>query len=185
MRKERYVARLDHEERAVVLALLAQTREIVEPPALESSGDAFDDLVRSVFDASDDAVPDAESDPALRRLLPEPHVGDPVVAAEFRRLSSRSIRDAKASRLDAAATALSTMTSDSLSLDEDEAHAFVAALTDVRLVMADRLGVVVEGDVDALEDLSDDDPRAVLASYYDFCSWLQETLSMALLSRLS
>ena len=63
--------------------------------------------------------------------------------------------------------------------------AFVVALTDVRLVLGQRLGLHTEEDMDAIEDelaaADDADPRVGLLLAYDFTTWLQEGLSQSLL----
>ena len=58
-------------------------------------------------------------------------------------------------------------------------------LTDVRLLLGERLGLRTDEDADALQDrleeASPDDPQLDLAAYYDFMTWLQESLAQALL----
>ena len=82
-----FVARMDPTEVAVVAGLMDQTRTVLQPE-VTPTGDAFTDLVASMeLDAQpghEHQAPE-ERDPALRRLLPDAHRGDPEVAAEFRR----------------------------------------------------------------------------------------------------
>ena len=60
----------------------------------------------------------------------------------------------------------------------------VVALTDVRLVLGERLGLRTDEDLDELEaqvaSLDDDDPAVYALAVYDFLTWLQETLAHAL-----
>ncbi len=67
-----------------------------------------------------------------------------------------------------------------------QARAFTAALTDVRLVLADRLGIETDEDAEALHDLEGDpaDPGVWLAMVYDFTTWVQESLTEVLLDAL-
>ena len=62
----------------------------------------------------------------------------------------------------------------------------VVALTDVRLLLGERLGLRTDEDAEALavrlEQGDDDDPATVLAAYYDFMTWLQESLTQALMA---
>jgi len=67
----------------------------------------------------------------------------------------------------------------------------VVALTDVRLLLGERLGLRTDEDADALQDrleaaaeddAAQDDPQLYLAAYYDFMTWLQESLTQALMS---
>ncbi len=60
----------------------------------------------------------------------------------------------------------------------------MVALTDVRLVLGERLGLRTDEDAialaAALEELDEDDPQAFLVAIYDFLTWLQESLVHAL-----
>ena len=62
----------------------------------------------------------------------------------------------------------------------------VIALTDVRLLLGERLGLRTDEDADALQDRLEaaaaDDPQLHLAAYYDFMTWLQESLTQALMA---
>ena len=186
---DRFVARLDEVEREVVVDLLEQTHEFLAPVPREPTGDPFDDLVAGLglprlSDARDNAPP-APRDPALERLLPSAHRDDPQLAAEFRRLTEHGLRERKAANLAMAISALQTPKGDKVRLDQEQAQAMVVALTDVRLLLGERLGLRTDEDADALQDgleaASEDDPRLNLAAYYDFTTWLQESLTQALM----
>ena len=70
-------------------------------------------------------------------------------------------------------------------LDESQAPAFLMALTDVRLLLGERMGMRTEEDAEALhaamDDIDDDDPLGYAMAWYDFLTWLQETLTHALM----
>lgn len=191
----RFVARLDTDEREVVVGLLEQAREFIAPVHREPTGDPFDDLVARLGmprlkdsgdsgDSGDDA-PTAARDPALERLLPSAHRDDPELAAEFRRLTEHGLREGKAAKLAVAIEALLGAEGDRVWLDEAQAQAMVVALTDVRLLLGERLGLRTDEDADALQDLleaaSEDDPRLQFAAAYDFMTWFQESLLQALM----
>jgi hypothetical protein len=59
------------------------------------------------------------------------------------------------------------------------------ALTDVRLLLGERMGMRTEEDAEALhaamEVIDDDDPLGYAMAWYDFLTWLQETLTHALM----
>jgi len=186
-----FVARLDDDEREVVIGLLEQTRQFLAPVPREPTGDPFEDLVARLGlprlqdgDAGDGVQPPV--DPALGRLLPDAHREDPALSAEFRRLTEHGLREGKAARLATAIAALLESDGDKVSLDQDQAQAMVVALTDVRLVLGERLGLRTDDDADALQDrleeASEDDPQLHLAAYYDFLTWLQESLIQALMA---
>lgn len=205
----RYVALLDETERFMIHGLMQQTR-IVLSPEVESTGDAFADLVASmgvsvasedrqtdpqadaeraagqdVGDAAESPGTGAERDPALDRLLPDAHRGDDAVAAEFRRLTEEGLRQRKSANLDVAMERLAAASDDQVALDEAQAPAFLMALTDVRLLLGERMGMRTEDDAErlhaAMEVIDDDDPLGYAMAWYDFLTWLQETLTQALM----
>jgi uncharacterized protein DUF2017 len=193
----RFVAKFDEMERGVVAGLMEQTREIVVPPDVADrpqTGDAFDDLVAGlgVSVAGEDQEfgpkPDpVDRDPALGRLLPTAHRGDEQVAAEFRRLTEHGLRDRKATNLATAIAALRDATGDRLELTREQAEAVLVALTDTRLVLGERLGLRTDEDALTLDErisvLDPDNPAVYAASFYDFLTWMQESLTTALLGR--
>ncbi|HEX6054245.1 MAG TPA: DUF2017 domain-containing protein [Intrasporangium sp.] len=188
----RYVALLDDTERFMIHGLMQQTR-IVLSPEVEPTGDAFADVVASmgVSVASEDRAEDRaddqgeERDPALDRLLPDAHRGDDAVAAEFRRLTEEGLRQRKSANLDVAMERLAAASDDEVALDEAQAPAFLMALTDVRLLLGERMGMRTEEDAErlhaAMEVIDDDDPLGYAMAWYDFLTWLQETLTQALM----
>ncbi|HET8595078.1 MAG TPA: DUF2017 domain-containing protein [Intrasporangium sp.] len=188
---DRIVAVLDETERLVLSGLMEQTRLLLSPE-VEPTGDAWRDLVASmgVFAGegrASAAQPDAdeERDPALDRLLPAGHRGDDAVASEFRRLTEEGLRQRKSGNLDVALERLAAAYDDRVELDQGQATAFVMALTDVRLLLGERLGIRTEQDAEALyaslEELDEDDPAGYAVAWYDFLTWLQETLTSALM----
>ncbi|HEU5143580.1 MAG TPA: DUF2017 domain-containing protein [Dermatophilaceae bacterium] len=199
---DRYVALLEDVERAMIAGLMEQTRLILSPE-VESTGDAFDDLLASmgVSLAAEDQSPaghggleeldeaDSEDltdrDPALDRLLPTAHRGDDQIAAEFRRLTEEGLRQRKSANLDVSLERLVAADGERLELDGDQAAAFLMALTDVRLLLGERMGMRTEEDADALQEametIADDDPLGYAMALYDFLTWLQESLTHALM----
>lgn len=185
----RFVARLDDDERAIVVRLLEQTYEFLAPVPRELTGDPFEDLVAGLGlprlkDSADDASQEPR-DPAMERLLPSAHREDPGLAAEFRRLTEHGLRERKAANLATAISALLDADGDKVRLDREQAQAMVVALTDVRLLVGERLGLRTDEDADALqhrlEAAAEDDPQLHLVAVYDFLTWLQESLIQALM----
>jgi hypothetical protein len=198
-----YVAKLDAVERGLVVGLMEQVLELVEPhpepdadPAT-GGGDEFDRIVAGlggigmgVSVSASDQVADLSGsvpqprDPALERIFPTANRQDDQVAAEFRRLTEDGLRARKAANLTTAITALSAIEEQKVSLDQPQALALLIALTDVRLVLGERLGLKQDDDFDRLEEqvsgLEDDDPAVYALAVYDFLTWLQETLAHAL-----
>ncbi len=204
----RYAAKLDEVERAVVIGLMEQVIELLdppEPPGASTDGrlDDFEAIVAGMgglgqgisvraedqadWPARPPVPPEARSfgdrDPALQRLLPQAHRDDEEAAAEFRRLTEDGLRRRKAENLTRSIAALRGR--GTVELDAGGALAFLVALTDVRLVLGERLGLREDADVErldvALASLADDDPTIYAAAVYDFLTWLQESLATAML----
>ena len=187
---DRFVARFDEMERGVVAGLMEQTREIVAPPdtpeAPAPDADTFDRIVAGL-DTTDRPHVAEDRDPALDRLLPTAHRGDEEIAAEFRRLTEHDLRDRKAAALATAVLALRGGSGDRLELTRPQAEAVLVALTDTRLVLGERLGLKTDDDALTLDErvssLDPDDPAVYAASLYDFLTWMQESLTTAMLGR--
>jgi hypothetical protein len=203
-RDGRYVARLDAVERGLVVGLMEQVLELVEPAGgLPDEGDPTDEFDRIVSGlggvglgvslSAADQVPSLEApgspdtgehDPALDRIFPDGNRQDPQVAAEFRRLTEDGLRARKSANLTTAIAALGGIEDQRVSLDHEQALALVVALTDVRLVLGERLGLRHDDDFELLEEqasgLAPDDPAVYALAVYDFLTWLQETLAHAL-----
>jgi hypothetical protein len=199
-----YVAKLDAVERGLVVGLMEQVRELVEPAPVaeaadhpEGGGDEFDRIVAGLGGigmgislAAGDQVPEltggvpAPRDPALDRIFPTANREDDQIAAEFRQLTEQGLRARKTANLDTAITALAKLEEQKVILDQAQAVALVVALTDVRLVLGERLGLKQDDDLDLIEEqvssLEEDDPAVYALAVYDFLTWLQETLAHAL-----
>jgi hypothetical protein len=200
----RYAAKLDPVERGLVVGLMEQVLELIAPPGADpedggagEQGDEFDRIVAGLggigmgvsVSAADQApeltgaVPEPR-DPALERIFPTANRQDEQVAAEFRRLTEDGLRARKAGNLTTAIAALSDLDDQKVSLDHEQALALLVALTDVRLVLGERLGLREDEDFELMEEqaqsLPDDDPAVYALAVYDFLTWLQETLAHAL-----
>lgn len=184
-KKGAFVAELDATERLVVVDLIAQTLALIEPAPIPTTGDPFADLMAQLGQAPDPQEV-ADRDPVLRRLLPDGHREDAQAAAEFRSATERSLRERKSANMRIAIHALKA-SSDSVKLSHDEALALMLALADVRLALGERLELHTDGDSEQLarevEDAAgqSEDPRLIVGAYYDFLTWLQEGLALALM----
>jgi len=195
------VAHLDADERAVIARVVADVALLLgsEPFGMERDEPATvsddDDLFR-YLQSLESALSDPD-DPAVLRVLPNAAPDDREVAAEFRRLTEPELRATKVARLRAIWEALSHDDPDWVVTD-DAAVSTASALTDVRLVLASRLGLETDDDASALpdeidlarhamdtgaaEDLAVDPERVWLGMLYQALTWLQESL-MAYLTR--
>ncbi|CAM5792458.1 putative protein OS=Cellulomonas persica OX=76861 GN=CPE01_01400 PE=4 SV=1 [Cellulomonas persica] len=140
------------------------------------------------------------TDPAVRRLLPDAS-DDPEQAAEFRRLTDADLRERKITGLRTWWQALRTPggpQGDAVAVTAAEAPAVAAAMTDVRLVLADRLGIRTDEDGERIyQELAQPAPaapdgsdaaeamavRRAFVGVYAMLSELQETLVGAMLAQ--
>lgn len=213
-RRERgmFVAELDAGERAAVAAVVAdvaqllgagrlEDREATDRPGDGAPGTAppTESLAGLSLRIDDIKAPD---DAAVRRLLPDASRNEPRVSAEFRRLTEDDLRQVKTARLTALWDALTTAPADgwrrgALVVRPDAGADLAATLTDLRLVLADRLGLDDDKASEALyselerdvpDDAAEPDPQAdvrrYLGSIYAALSWLQESLLDVLLDEL-
>ena len=173
----RYIARFTAQEASVLRDLTSQVAELVggtaeggEPPA-EGALDIEADLGIT----EDTSLPD---DPVLARLLPDAYREDSKAAGEFRRYTERDLRDGKA---EAARTILGTLPERGgrVTLDEDQAQAWLRALNDIRLALGVRLEVTEEVHQD-LARMDPADPRYGPLTIYDWLTAVQESLVVAL-----
>lgn len=208
-----YVASLDAVERQVLGALVADVVQLlgsdVHDAAAGTTGPGLGAHVDAVLDrAAPPAGAEPPEDPAVLRLLPDASRGDAELAAEFRRLTEDDLRRTKVRRL-VDLWHMLRQPGEDLYVPRADGAAFAATLTDVRLVLAERLALTDDTAVDALyEELdlagagdhsaeggaddeggaADRDPRAVLRQYlgsvYVLLTFLQESLLTVMLDDL-
>jgi hypothetical protein len=119
-----------------------------------------------------------KEDPALKRLLPDAYPDDPEASAEFRRftadgLAERKIRNSK-SLIDGLGENAGVRVS--VVLDDQAAQAWLRTLTDIRLILAARLGIERDGDV-GFRGTADSFRRSI---EYQWVGYVQESLIRAL-----
>lgn len=172
-----FLARVDDAERAVLLDVVDGVVDLLGEVADVDEEDPFARLR-----LTDEEV-EPPQDPALRRLLPDAYA-DPELAAEQRRLTDAELRAGKVHRLRRLRAALAQGEPDVVVLPS-EAEAVAAALTDVRLVVASRLGLETDGQAEEVHALAAapgrpaddaDATRRFLAAVYSVLTGLQESL---------
>lgn len=181
--KRGFTATLESAERKLLRGLFQDVIQLLEPER-EPDEDPLWAMVGLDPHAHKDHFT-APSDPATRRLLPDADPDDPIAALEFRRLSERGIRERKIGALREAAMLMDSAT---IVLGPEAAPRFAAAVNDVRLVLAERLGLETQEDAEAIHAQDDwskaDTVDEYLALVYNFVTWLQESLMQAMLKSL-
>lgn len=163
--------------------VVGEIRELLagdDEPTERTGDDAFQELVAGI--GGQDAPVEAPADPALARLFPDAYRDDPEAAAEWRRLTESGLRAQKRANAD---RMLADLGGDlrtgphggKLTIDDDTAEAWLAALNDVRLVLGVRLDVTEDGDPFGGYDR--DDPRAHPFLIYHWLTAVQDGLVRA------
>ena|SRR5579859_1689235 len=148
-----------------------------EAAAPDESADLFADLERQ-FGSPDEPAPELSADPAVARLLPDAYKDDPEKAAEFRKYTESSLREAKKYF---AQTLLETLPPEGgkIRLTGDQARDWLRALNDIRLMFGVRLEVTEDFE-DQLAALDPKDPRLPAFEVYGWLGAVQESLVHAL-----
>ncbi|GAA3607788.1 DUF2017 domain-containing protein [Microlunatus ginsengisoli] len=148
-----------------------------KPAAPAADEDPFEALARDLEDKAD-----PPEDPVLRRLFPDAYPGDPEASADFRRFTQRELSDKKVTEALVVRTGLEQTQGGAyeVRIPVDDADLWLRTLTSLRLAVAIRLGITDADTADELSDLPDDDPRAFMASVYDWLGFAEETLISAL-----
>jgi len=172
-RRGQVSAELDAGEAQLLSALAGDLLVLLSDPDDGAEGDEGGDPLEAMVGLSSGAVA-PPSDPALARLLPDAYADDPGAATEFRRFTEQDLRAGKREHAGTVLAGLAPYVDDGgrVPLDRDEVDAWLGTLNDLRLVLAVRLGVDEDTDLDPL----DDDPRAAALHLYGWLGWLQESL---------
>ena len=125
------------------------------------------DLASQVVDLLDDAP---ANDPAVARLLPDAYREDEEAAEEFRRFTEHGLTDRKIAN--ARVVIRSLEAGGEVELDAPGQQAWLRTLSDIRLIIASRLGI--ETDDDHGRNESDDD--LMMRDIYDWLASVQGSL---------
>lgn len=111
----------------------------------------YDELVHDQLDERDLA-----DDPAVARLFPNAYPDDDAAAAEFRRYTRDGLIERKTANSGRISAALTGASDDGrLTVDRDDVEHWLPALTDLRLVLAERLGIRRDDDPVPANELGD------------------------------
>jgi len=163
-------------ELTVLQSLVSQLTELLDPVAQTTSTDDLDAML-SLADRPDLPI----TDPALRRLFPDAYRDDEQASLDFRRYTQVEQADAKLRAAHTVDADLAGAHDGYVTLVPGHIDSWLTTLTNLRLVLANRLGIEHESDADALSALPDTDPRAPAVSILNWCGWIQETILATLM----
>lgn len=164
-------------ERRLLAGLFSDAAELLGGDDAETETDELAKLVGM-------SSGERPTDPAVLRLLPDVDAEDSERATEFRRLTERDIRESKLANF---RTALFTLDrSGRAELTEEQARAWATALGDVRLILATRLGIATESDLENLLETLDEQPESTVmtVNVYELLTWAQDRITTILLEAL-
>ena len=173
---------MEDPEQTIITTLLADVSQLLSADLPEPDDDPFLRLVGHLDPDQDVQRP---TDPALLRLLPDADSSDPQRSAEYRRLTERDLRESKLHSIRIALHSLGQHPGP-ISLDSTAAGAWMRALTDVRLVLASRVGITTDEDAERLlgGDADGSETSEAILSLYELTTWLQEHLTQFMLDGL-
>ena len=173
---------MEDPEQTIITTLLADVSQLLSADLPEPDDDPF---LRLVGHLDPDQEVERPTDPALLRLLPDADSSDPQRSAEYRRLTERDLRESKLHSIRIALHSLGQHPGP-ISLDSTAAGAWMRALTDVRLVLASRVGITTDEDAERLlgGDADGSETSEAILSLYELTTWLQEHLTQFMLDGL-
>lgn len=194
-----FASRVSEEERNILLRLVLDVAALIAdedeapppPPAPCPNGDPIAHLDFDLETADDDHL---DLDPALERIFPPMSVSDPELAKELRTLTLGDLRRGKIANLWMIVQCL-RVAQEAVIVNTEQVAGWLSALTDLRLVLASRLGIdddesaekvhalAVTATSEAEAESGEDDLRLALASLYSGVTWWQESLLSAISRR--
>lgn len=121
---------------------------------------------------------DLSADPVTERMFPDAYPGDDEASAEFRKYTQSDLLTQKTTNVGIVHDWLTGARDGSL--DAEDEQAWLRTLTDLRLTIADRLGIE---DADDEERSVEADAGVGLRDVYDWLGYVQEHLVVTLTSR--
>lgn len=179
------VTHLSSYEVELLASLIGQLVEMISDGEPETylqpqSDDPFELWAQDL--ASDPDQPETHDDPVLQRLFPDAYPHDARASSDFRRFTERELKTTKITDAQLVLDRLASteLGSSELRVPAEEVQAWLRTLTSVRIAVATRLGITDAESAEQLAELPDEDPRAYMASVYDWLGFAQETMISAL-----
>jgi hypothetical protein len=179
------VTRLSPYEVELLSSLVSQLVEMIsdgEPETYLEPADADPFELWAQDLAGDPDQPETHEDPVLQRLFPDAYPHDARASSDFRRFTERELKTKKINDAQLVLDRLAGTDQGKVELrvPAEEIQAWLRTLTSIRIAVAVRLGITDAEAAEELSELPDDDPRAYMASVYDWLGFAQETMISAL-----
>lgn len=164
---------ISHQDVDLLTSLTDQLTELLsEGLAEQRVGDADDPFAVWEADLADPVQAAEElEDPALQRLFPNPYPHDAKAASDYRRFTENDSRRRKIDDAELVGAALRA--GPPVRVPLADVASWLKTLNALRLVLASRLGIDDAESMEELQELSEDDPRAMVAAIMDWLAYLQ------------
>lgn len=164
----------DYEE-AVLESMVEQLIGLLEGDGVRASTD--DPFAQWEADMAEPGGLDT-SDPVIARLFPPAYRDDPPAEQEFRRFTETAQRR---TRIEQAHVVLNGLLETNAGRDPAivrniDVEAWLKTIAAIRLSLSVRLGIETADDIELLEQLDDNEPRAVLYNMYEWLGYFLEGL---------
>lgn len=180
---ERLTTQLESIEQMLIIQMIDELSDVIRRP-VEPNAAEVDPLVRELgLEGLTGVAPEPPDNPIAARLLPDGYRDDPIAAAEFRRYTDDSLRAQKLADAEVMRAGLEAAADDPdgrIEIDLAEADHWVKAMNDLRLALGVDLGVDRDPELRKAKRSRDEDV-AGRVMLYDFLTWWQDSLVLALM----
>ena len=180
---DRLTTQLEPVEQMLLGQLIDELSDVLRRPE-DADSPAIDPLAKELgLEGLTGVAPEPPDNPVARRLLPDGYLDDPIAATEFRRYTDDSLRASKLADAEVMKAGLEAAADDpngQIEIELVEADHWVRAMNDLRLALGVELGITNESQ--RQPDPSQlDEQMAGRAMLYDFLTWWQDGLVIALM----
>lgn len=180
---DRLTTQLEPVEQMLLGQLIDELSQVLRRPE-DADTPAVDPLARELgLEGLTGIAPEPPDNPIAERLLPDGYRDDPIAATEFRRYTDDSLRASKLADAEVMKAGLEAAADDPsgrIEIEPAEADHWVRAMNDLRLALGVELGITNESQIPP--DPADlDEQLAGRAMLYDFLTWWQDGLVVALM----
>ncbi len=180
---DRLTTQLEPVEQMLLGQLIDELSDVLRRPE-DADSPAIDPLAKELgLEGLTGVAPEPPDNPVAKRLLPDGYLDDPIAATEFRRYTDDSLRASKLADAEVMKAGLEAAADDpngQIEIELVEADHWVRAMNDLRLALGVELGITNESQ--GQPDPSQlDEQMAGRAMLYDFLTWWQDGLVVALM----
>ena len=180
---DRLSTQLEPVEQMLVGQLIEELSEVLRRPD-EPGRAEVDPLAKELgLEGLTGRAPEPPDNPIAQRLLPDGYRDDPEAATEFRRYTDDALRASKLADAQVMTAGLEAAAADPngrIEIDIEEADHWVRAMNDLRLALGVELGITDEQQQNPAR-WEADEQLAGRAMLYDFLTWWQDGLVLALM----